>query len=304
MQYLECLSAALSDMAATYQPAERMSHVLRAVMVELRGGPDPNMNHFRLYKPSSAVVPARRGSTIDMDESESTSQVFKKRQTSRPRAGTGASGRSMGKVRTSSMSTTMSIGSTTAGGGSGGGSGLTIKPPPPPRFDDKTNNMDGRNGNGNGNSNSDGGFVLVTPRSEISSTASWPPPLSSAHEPPELSLSSGTSSTTTASSNANRHSGGTWMGAEFDPQDSISQLANAHFPELNAFGDDAGGNNGMDDGMTNLDFMSLGEGVGEWGLGKEWGSLGGGAGGSVGGLVGDLDGFPSQGSGFRNGVWE
>ncbi|KAJ4364079.1 hypothetical protein N0V83_009534 [Neocucurbitaria cava] len=265
MQYLECLSAALSDMAATYQPAERMSHVLRAVMVELRGGPEPSMNHFRLYKPSSAVVPARRGSTIDMDESESTSQVFKKRQTSRPRAGTGASGRSIGKVRTSSMSTTMSIGSTT-----GGSSGLTIKPPSPPRFDDTNgNNMDRNN-----NSNSDGGFILVTPRSEISSTT-WPPSLSSQHEPPELSLSSATSSTTTASSNnPNRHSGGTWMGAEFDPQDSINQLANAHFPELNAFGDDgAGGGGGMDDGgMTNLDFMSLGEGVGgEWGLGKEWG---------------------------------
>jgi hypothetical protein len=38
MQYLECLSAALTDMAYTYQPAERMSTVLRAVMVELRGG--------------------------------------------------------------------------------------------------------------------------------------------------------------------------------------------------------------------------------------------------------------------------
>jgi hypothetical protein len=67
MQYLECLSAALSDMAHTYQPAERMSVVLRAVMVELRGGNESN--HFRLYKPKSAVVPARRGSTIDMDES-------------------------------------------------------------------------------------------------------------------------------------------------------------------------------------------------------------------------------------------
>src|SRR4051812_44308711 len=125
MQYLECLSAALSDMAHTYQPAERMSVVLRAVMVELRGGPETNQ--FKLYKPKSAIVPARRGSTIDMDESENINQVWKKRQTSRPRAGTGASLR---KPRTSSMSTTMSIPTEQHG--------LSIKPPllPPPRFDD------------------------------------------------------------------------------------------------------------------------------------------------------------------------
>ncbi|KAF2492446.1 hypothetical protein BU16DRAFT_466772, partial [Lophium mytilinum] len=36
MQYLECLSAALQDMACTFQPAERMSVVLQAVMLELR----------------------------------------------------------------------------------------------------------------------------------------------------------------------------------------------------------------------------------------------------------------------------
>lgn len=36
MQYLECLAAALQDMAHTYVPAEKMSNVLGAVIVELR----------------------------------------------------------------------------------------------------------------------------------------------------------------------------------------------------------------------------------------------------------------------------
>jgi len=255
MQYLECLSAALSDMAHTYQPAERMSVVLRAVMVELRGGPEPNQ--FKLYRPKSAVVPARRGSTIDMDESENMSQVWKKRQTSRPRAGTGASLR---KPRTSSMSTTMSMPIDQTG--------LSIKPPPPPRFDDP-DRADG--------------YILVTPRSEIST---WP----GLSEAPELSHALSTPATTISSSH-NRNSGA-WMGAEFDANDSISQLANVHFPEMGAFDADMGGVEG-----TNLDFMNLGE-DGNWGMGKEWsGSMGAGS---------DLDGFPPQnpftaGVGFGNG---
>ena len=53
MQYLECLAAALRDMTETYHPAERMSTVLDAVMVELRAdGP-------------KRVVPARRDSSRD-----------------------------------------------------------------------------------------------------------------------------------------------------------------------------------------------------------------------------------------------
>jgi len=251
MQYLECLSAALTDMAYTFQPAERMSTVLRAVMVELRGGPEPHQ--FKLYKPKSAVVPARRGSTIDMDEAES--QAWKKRQTNRPRAGTGSSLR---KARTNSMSTTMSMPIDQHG--------LSIKPPPPPRFDD-TDRADG--------------YIMVTPRSEIST---WP----GLSEPPELSHSLNTPMSTT-----NNRNSGAWMGAEFDANDSISQLANVHFPEMGAFDADAGGV----EGMTNLDFMSLGEG-GDWGLGKEWSAAGG----------SDLDGFPPQGQnpftqglGFGNG---
>lgn len=261
MQYLECLSAALTDMAYTYQPAERMSIVLRAVMVELRGGPEPS-NTFRLYKPKSALVPARRGSTIDMDDAEPASQVFKKRQTSRPRAGTSSSSTRGTKMRTSSMGTTMSLSMDTPHPGS-----LSIKPPPP-RFDDADRER-----------HTSDGYIMVTPRSEIST---WP-----GLSEPDLSHALSTPSTTgpLSTSGNNRHSGGAWMGAgsEFDPQDSgIDQLATAHFPELNAFDDGAGM-----DGMTNLDFMNLGEG--EWNVGKEWVS-------SV-GIAGDLDGFPVGGWG-------
>lgn len=244
MQYLECLSAALSDMAHTYIPAERMSVVLRAVMVELRGGPEPN--HFRLYKPKSAIVPARRGSTID---NEDDAVVWKKRQTSRPRAGT--NGR---KARTSSMSTTMSMSGIES-------TGLSIKPPPP-RFDD-ANRVDD--------------FILVTPRDELNS---WP-------EPPELAHALSTPSTISTSIQGQHHhrDSGTWMGAEFDTNDSISALANVHFPEMGAFDNDTKGV----ETMTNLDFMTLGDG-GDWGLGKDWGT------------GTDLDGFPAQNNAFTTGM--
>jgi hypothetical protein len=258
MQYLECLSAALSDMAHTYQPAERMSVVLRAVMVELRGGNESN--HFRLYKPKSAVVPARRGSTIDMDDGENMSQAWKKRQTGRPRAGTGAS---MRKPRTSSTSTTMSMSVDSH-------QGFSIKPSHPLKFDDP-DRMDG--------------FIMVTPRSEM---GAWP----SLSETPELSHALSTPTTTSVLSCSNPRHSGAWMGAEFDTSDSISQLANVHFPEMGAFDGETDGV----ESMTNLDFMNLGEG-GDWGMGKDWtGGMGVGS---------DLDGFPPQtafsGGGFESG---
>ena len=68
------------------------------------------------------------------------------------------------------------------------------------------------------------------------------------------------------------------MGPEFDQHDPISQLANAHFPELSAFDEPVG--DGSD--VVNLDFMPLGDG-GDWNMNKEW------SGGS------DLDGFPASG---------
>jgi hypothetical protein len=64
MQYLDCLTSALQDLAYTYHPAERMFLVLQAVTAELRGNPlDPD--GFR--KPKGVMVPARRPSTTVED---------------------------------------------------------------------------------------------------------------------------------------------------------------------------------------------------------------------------------------------
>ena len=63
MQYLECLAAALHDMTETYHPAERMSTVLEAVMVELRAD-----------GPRRSVVPARRDSSSHAEVPEYSSK--------------------------------------------------------------------------------------------------------------------------------------------------------------------------------------------------------------------------------------
>ncbi|KAF1978720.1 hypothetical protein BU23DRAFT_563628 [Bimuria novae-zelandiae CBS 107.79] len=240
MQYLECLSAALNDMAVTYQPAERMAIVLRAVMIELRGG--PVANDFQLYKPKSAVVPARRGSTNDAADVP----MYKKRQMNRPRAGTGTS-----KKRTTSMASSVA------------NIDLRINPPPAPhRWDADSEHSDG--------------FIMVTPRSEISSC----PPIS--ENTPALSHGLDTPSTAALSTSGSRNA---WMGAELDTSESINNLANVHFPEMNALTD--GGD------MTNLDFLSLGNGGGDWG--REWNASNGVDVGS------DLDGFPPQQSAYGMG---
>lgn len=244
MQYLECLSASLQDMALTYQPAERMSVVLRAVVIELRGeGPiDPQLN-FKLCKPKASLVPARRGSTIEALDS----LVFKRRQTSRPRAEIGAS-----KKR--SMSTNTTIKSANPD--------LSIKPPPSiHRFDTESERSDG--------------YIMVTPRSELNA---WP---STIPQTPGIEHELTTPSTTVTSANIGSRTTNAWMGAELDTSDSISQLANVHFPEM--------GSLEGEESMSHLDFMSLGEG--DWG--REWGA------GDVGGAQGvgsDLDGFPPQGA--------
>ncbi|KAF1935429.1 hypothetical protein EJ02DRAFT_507073 [Clathrospora elynae] len=284
MQYLECLSAALSDMASTYQPAERMSTVLRAVMVELRCGPEPpSSTHFNSYKPQSAIVPARRGSTIAMDTDIFAGQHAKKRQTScsssgsssRPRAGMGSSSSSR-KQRTRSMSTMMNSGSG-GRGGCGMPAGLSIKAPAPLRFDNFTTTPHDQDG-----------YIMVTPRSDLGASTTWPTSFS---EPPELSshtLSSTPSTTFSSSSSSSQpRNEAAWMGAEFDAQDCIAQLANAHFPELSAFDEGNGGPDGGSglDGMTNIDFLNMGDG-GDWGLGKEWSRNDG--------VGSDLDGFPPQ----------
>ncbi|CAI6334841.1 unnamed protein product [Periconia digitata] len=244
MQYLECLSAALTDMGQTYQPAERMSVVLRAVMVELRGGiPSASTTTSKLYKPNTAIVPARRGSTTD----EIDTPLYKKRQTSRPRAGTGAR-----KPRSMSMASNAAT-----------NIDLTVKPPlQTPRFDTDADRSDG--------------FILVTPRSEISS---WHPfsDNTSAIDPNLSTPASNTNNSLLSSATQQRNA---WMGADLDSSDSISQLANVHFPEIPALTGDVGD-------MSHLDFMSLGDG-GDWGA--EWQQEGGGV-----GVGSDLDGFPPQG---------
>lgn len=68
------------------------------------------------------------------------------------------------------------------------------------------------------------------------------------------------------------------MSQEFDQHDPISQLANAHFPELSAFDEPFGA--GGD--AVNLDFMPLGDG-GDWNMNKEWSGSS------------DLNGFPANG---------
>jgi hypothetical protein len=241
MQYLECLAASLQDMSVTYQPAERMSVVLRAVVIELRGeGPvDPQLN-FKLYKPNASLVPARRGSTIE----EVDSPAFKRRQMNRPRAGTGPS-----KKRSMSMNTNVTSASLDLG---------ILPVAGVHRFETESERSDG--------------YVMVTPRSEL---VAWP---STLPQTPGLEHSLSLPSTTTTNGNiATRNA---WMGAELDTSDSISQLANVHFPEMEGL---EGG-----ESMGHLDFMALGEG--EWG--REWnvndnGELGVGS---------DLDGFPPQGT--------
>ncbi|KAF9889982.1 hypothetical protein FE257_006662 [Aspergillus nanangensis] len=61
MKYLECLTAALVDMAETYKPAEQMAAVLHAVLIELR-----NSHPHQKQQPSS-LIPARRGSSADRE---------------------------------------------------------------------------------------------------------------------------------------------------------------------------------------------------------------------------------------------
>ncbi len=79
MSYLEVLHHALQDMAHAYQPAERMAHVLNAVMIELRGGP---ISPGKAISSTSSTIPARRYSTaLDLNERP----TMKRRQTDNTR---------------------------------------------------------------------------------------------------------------------------------------------------------------------------------------------------------------------------
>jgi hypothetical protein len=70
LQHLDCLSAALKDMSATYQPAEHMSSVLQVVMTDLGTATSPS-NRAPLTEPPSATSPARRHSIFEPSGDES-----------------------------------------------------------------------------------------------------------------------------------------------------------------------------------------------------------------------------------------
>lgn len=127
MQYLECLSAAIQDMAHTYQPAERMSIVLQAVMAELRG--NTGASSARSLRPKGATVPARRESANDGER-----PTLKRRQTARTK--------SFSTAKTTT-STDLNINAT--------------MPPPPPLKHGGEADAD-RGGDG---------FIMITPRSEM-----------------------------------------------------------------------------------------------------------------------------------------
>lgn len=255
LQYLECLSAALTDMAHTYQPAERMSIVLEAVLGELRGYPPTSA----AFKQPKGVIPARRGSsTIDAQGGERP--TFKRRVTATARSQSKASISSRSGLRRESMSM----------------ADVSMAGVQDHSHRRKQSDVDGdRPGEG---------FVMVTPRSEFSS--SWP------HNVPETAIDPSLSSGSTISTNSlatpnsrasvapnsaatNNIASNAWMGSTEFAHD-ISALASVHFPEIRDFP-------GLseDNPNSHLDFLTLGDGTDGW---NKW------HGGENG--LGDLEGFP------------
>lgn len=277
MQYLECLAAALQDMAHTYQPAERMSGVLRAVMIELRGGTPTDPTNIRLYKSPSSVVPARRGSTTDAAEMP----TFKKRQLSMKRP--------IKNSRSMSMNT---------GAVNTRGQEFHIKIEPPSAY-------------GFESSLDTDGFVMITPQLEMSSWAALDTPgphmdqqnyfqhMPSMSPLPSIStLPNPTTSMKIEPSashpNNNNNNNNAWLGAELDTADTISHLANIHFPEIPTLHETD------NTSQSHLDFMSLGGesmGNGEWGSlpTRDWLPQPGNQNMGVGS---DIDGFPPQRNSF------
>lgn len=198
MQYLECLSAALQDMAHAYQPAERMSVVLQAVMAELREGPSDSgqRNNRRM----SAVVPARRSSAADEQEQAS----FKRRHTTKSRPIKNARSHSMGTNNLNlNLKNLHSMG--------------------PPQFQRKVESE----------SSQADGFVMITPRSEF---GTWPPLAGDFVTAMDHPLP--TSSTGLATPGLMRNSWmGADTDVSENTHD-ISHLANIHFPELNGMNGD------------------------------------------------------------------
>ncbi|KAJ9658282.1 hypothetical protein H2201_007841 [Coniosporium apollinis] len=198
MQYLECLSAALQDMAHAYQPAERMSTVLQAVMAELREGPS-DASH-RPNRRMSAVIPARRSSAADEQEQAS----FKRRHTAKPRPIKNARSHSMGTNNLNlNLKNLHSMG--------------------PPQFQRKADSE----------SSQADGFVMITPRSEF---GTWPPLAGDSVSAVDHPLPTPSTSLVTPGLTRNSWMGAD-MDVNENTHD-ISHLANIHFPELSAMNGD------------------------------------------------------------------
>jgi hypothetical protein len=232
MQYLECLYAALADMAHTYQPAERMSLVLRGVMVELRSDTKPDQ---QIPKPQATLEPDHRESTINTNNGEDIAQSCKNRWTGYQEVDSGASTK---KPRTSSNGTTLHEPIDHCGFSTG--------PPPVPNFTTEPSCI---NGYTMAPSRSEGGVLWPA----IHETLGIPPHTSSTPSITQYTVDarlSGTWPTTTMGENASTHS-----------------LANVHFHEMSAFN----GQTREVAGMTHVDFIGPGVGGGEgWSMEKEW----------------------------------
>jgi hypothetical protein len=198
MQYLECLYSALADMAHTYQPAERMSLVLRAVMVELRNGNEPTQ---RIPKPQATLVHDRRDSTINTNNGYAIGQSCKNRWTGCQEMDSGAS---IKKPRTSSNDTTLHEPVDHCGFSTG--------PPPVPNFN-QPNCIDG--------------YAMVAPRSE--GGVLWP----AMNETTGISQSLSTPSITQYTVDARLS--GTWPATTMEENASTHSLANMHFQGTSAF---------------------------------------------------------------------
>jgi hypothetical protein len=122
-------------------------------------------------------------------------------------------------------------------------------------------------------------YSMVTPN--VVSSASW----NISTEPVELAHELSTSSDAPLSFHPGHNEA--WMPTEFNTNNAMSHLANGHFPDMGTL---HGEPSGVED-MTSLDTMNMGEGGGDWDVGKEWASGTG--------VGSDCYGFPLHGS-FSN----
>jgi len=272
MQYLECLSAALQDMAYTYQPAERMFIVLQAVLAELRGTPGDFTNNFRSAR---GVVPARRGSTT-VDELDPPN--FAKRQRPIARTHSTKTGSTFHRLSSTAMSIDLGAIDPALGGG-------TIAP-----LHRRISDSDAAGG-------AHDGWTMITPRSDVG-PASWST-LSTAELHGGGGIDAGSLGSSTTGGGQTPTSlppqkfslaGATWMGAPDSSLEShdIANIAMAHFPELREMPAVDGGDPAD---AAHLDFMTLAGGGEDW---HDWQPhVGGGS-----GISDDINGFPTAGTSF------